>query len=69
MKIVVLKFGGTSVGSLERIKKVAKIVATYKKKKLMCFHSEHYEKNSSKKILVSYVCVFFLKTMSRTEMI
>ena len=34
MKIVVLKFGGTSVGSLERIKKVAKIVATYKKKKL-----------------------------------
>jgi aspartate kinase len=32
MKIVVLKFGGTSVGSLERIKKVAKIIATYKKK-------------------------------------
>jgi len=34
MKIVVLKFGGTSVGSLDRIKKVAKIVAIYKKKKL-----------------------------------
>ena len=34
MKIIVLKFGGTSVGSLERIKKVAKIIATYKKKKL-----------------------------------
>jgi aspartate kinase len=33
MKIVVLKFGGTSVGSLERIKKVAKIIATYKKRK------------------------------------
>ena len=33
MKIVVLKFGGTSVGGLERIKKVAKIIATYKKKK------------------------------------
>ena len=32
MKIVVLKFGGTSVGSLERIKKVARIIATYKKK-------------------------------------
>ncbi|MDA9081709.1 aspartate kinase, partial [Candidatus Pelagibacter sp.] len=31
MKTVVLKFGGTSVGSLERIKKVAKIIATYKK--------------------------------------
>ena len=34
MKIVVLKFGGTSVGSLERIKKVAKIIATYKKRKM-----------------------------------
>jgi len=33
MEIVVLKFGGTSVGSLERIKKVAKIIATYKYKK------------------------------------
>ena len=33
MKIVILKFGGTSVGSLERIKKVAKIIATYKKRK------------------------------------
>ena len=33
MKIVVLKFGGTSVGSVERIKKVAKIIATYKKKR------------------------------------
>ena len=33
MKIVVLKFGGTSVGSIERIKKVAKIIATYKKRK------------------------------------
>ena len=32
MKIVVLKFGGTSVGGLERIKKVARIIATYKKK-------------------------------------
>jgi len=34
MKIIVLKFGGTSVGSLDRIKKVAKIIATYKKKKV-----------------------------------
>jgi aspartate kinase len=33
MKIVVLKFGGTSVGNIERIKKVAQIIATYKKKK------------------------------------
>ena len=33
MKIVVLKFGGTSVGGIDRIKKVARIVATYKKKK------------------------------------
>ena len=34
MKIVVLKFGGTSVGSIERIKKVANIIGSYKKKKL-----------------------------------
>ena len=34
MKTVVLKFGGTSVGSISRIKNVAKIIATYKKKKL-----------------------------------
>ena len=27
MKIVVLKFGGTSVGSIDRIKKVSKIIA------------------------------------------
>ena len=33
MKIVVLKFGGTSVGSIERIKKVAKIINTYHKKR------------------------------------
>ena len=32
MKTVVLKFGGTSVGSIDRIKKVAKIIAKYKKK-------------------------------------
>ena len=33
MKIVVLKFGGTSVGTIERIKKVAKIIVSYAKKK------------------------------------
>ena len=33
MKIVVLKFGGTSVGSLKRIKDISKIIATYKEKK------------------------------------
>jgi aspartate kinase len=32
MKTVVLKFGGTSVGSIERIKRVASIIASYKKK-------------------------------------
>ena len=32
MKIIVLKFGGTSVGTTERIKKVAKIITKYKKK-------------------------------------
>ena len=32
MKIVVLKFGGTSVGSVERIKKTANIIVSYTKK-------------------------------------
>ena len=32
MKIVVLKFGGTSVGTIERIKKVSEIVKNYVKK-------------------------------------
>ena len=34
MKTVVLKFGGTSVGNIERIKNVSNIIASYKKKKL-----------------------------------
>jgi aspartate kinase len=34
MKIVVLKFGGTSVGNIERIKKVADIIGSYKKKNI-----------------------------------
>ena len=34
MKTVVLKFGGTSVGNIDRIKKVANIIGSYKKKKL-----------------------------------
>ena len=33
MKTVVLKFGGTSVGNIDRIKNVARIIASYKKKK------------------------------------
>ncbi|MBD1139325.1 aspartate kinase [Pelagibacterales bacterium SAG-MED46] len=33
MKTLVLKFGGTSVGNIDRIKKVCKIIANYKKKK------------------------------------
>ncbi len=33
MKIVVLKFGGTSVGTIEKIKKVTDIIIEYKKKK------------------------------------
>jgi len=34
MKTIVLKFGGTSVGSIERIKKVTKIILKYKKKRI-----------------------------------
>ena len=33
MKIAVLKFGGTSVGSIQKIKNVAEIITRYKKKK------------------------------------
>ena len=33
MKIVVLKFGGTSVGTIKKIKKVAQIIGGYRKKK------------------------------------
>ena len=33
MKIVVLKFGGTSVGTLERIKEISKTILSFKKKK------------------------------------
>ncbi len=33
MKTVVLKFGGTSVGSIDRIKKICKIISSYRKKK------------------------------------
>tara|TARA_B100000900_G_scaffold382277_1_gene369355 strand:- start:565 stop:1779 length:1215 start_codon:yes stop_codon:yes gene_type:complete len=33
MKTVVLKFGGTSVGNIDRIKKICKIIDSYKKKK------------------------------------
>ena len=33
MKIVVLKFGGTSVGTIEKIKNVAEIITNYKKNK------------------------------------
>ena len=32
MKIVVLKFGGTSVGTIKKIKKVADIIENYKRK-------------------------------------
>ena len=43
MKIVVLKFGGTSVGTIDRIKKVANLIGSYAKKKYKC------SKNSRKK--------------------
>ena len=46
MKIVVLKFGGTSVGTIKKIKKVAKIIAIdYKKKNYQsycCFISDEW---------------------------
>ena len=33
MKIILLKFGGTSVGSIQRVKKIAQIILKYKKKR------------------------------------
>ncbi len=33
MKIIVLKFGGTSVGTISRIKKVSDIIISYVKKR------------------------------------
>ena len=33
MKTIVLKFGGTSVGSIDRIKKITQIILNYKRKK------------------------------------
>ena len=42
MKIVVLKFGGTSVGTIEKIKKVSRIIGDFRKKntKLSWFHQQ-----------------------------
>ena len=34
MKLVVLKFGGTSVGTIKKIEKVAEIIKKFKKKKI-----------------------------------
>ena len=34
MRIIVLKFGGTSVGNIERVKKITKLIENYKKKKI-----------------------------------
>ena len=35
MKIVVLKFGGSSVGTIKKIIKVAEIIKSYKKKNII----------------------------------
>ena len=46
MKIVVLKFGGTSVGTIDRIKKVADLISGYVKKKIQgncCFFSNEWK--------------------------
>ena len=49
MKIVVLKFGGTSVGTIERIKKVSEIVKNYVKKKV------HYKTITYKECFQSFL--------------
>ena len=49
MKIVVLKFGGSSVGSIQRIKNVAKIVISYLKNRyrLLSYLLQWSEKQTS----------------------
>ena len=42
MKIVVLKFGGSSVGTIEKIKKIADIIHSFKKKNYKMYVSIHY---------------------------
>ena len=41
MKIIVLKFGGTSVGTINKIKKVAEIIGNYRKKNYKVFFLSH----------------------------
>ena len=58
MKIVVLKFGGTSVGSIKRIKIVANIITKYLKKK---FKVKSFKTNLSlsdeKNYSIAYVII------------
>ena len=42
MRIVVLKFGGTSVGTIKKIKKIAEIIENFKKKlQSNCYFFSH----------------------------
>ena len=47
MKIVVLKFGGTSVGTIAKIKKVAEIIKQYRKKKFSVIGIDNLSRNGS----------------------
>ena len=65
MKIVVLKFGGTSVGTIDRIKKVANIIISYAKKrhKVIVVSSAmsgitNDLSKKSKKIIINENCCF-----------
>ena len=53
MKIIVLKFGGTSVGSIDRIKRVAKIIKSYSKKYKVIVLSSAMSGNTNKLINMS----------------
>ena len=66
MKIVVLKFGGTSVGSVERIKNVAKIVVSYIKKKykvIVVSSAMSGETNNLVRLTKKYLTIFYLQSM------
>ena len=65
MKIVVLKFGGTSVGSIQRIKNVAKISISYLKKNYKIIVVSSAMKGETNKLvkLTRFLIIFYHQNM------
>ena len=60
MKIVVLKFGGTSVGTIERIKNVAKIVIGYLNKRHKVIVVSSAMSGETNKLVKLTLCLYFI---------